>query len=504
MTSDPPTTRARQGQADCDDGEKCRSAIGELIAGDFGLKLPDRSFTPGHSTPLRFVLDALSHPGRDVAAWACRSGLKTLSASIIAAVQFAWTDGLQARVLSGSQAQAGTLYGYWKRWCQTFLSDLRPVLRRTRTELGGGCMEIVAASQRAVRGPKIHRLFEDELDEIDPELDQAAVGMLASSPGRPARTVYTSTWHRSAGLMGKLIDAGAANGVSLHKWNIWEVIENCPPGRHDDGRGCESCPLREPCVGKAREWHEDPDRRLGIAADADGLLAIDDAIKAFSKLDLDTWRAEYECARPTARGLVYAGFDPRFHAVARAGEGLTIYRAIDWGVATFVCLWLGEDKRGNVTVLDTYQAEQATLAQHAAYIRSHRLGNVAATYCDPAGRNRNDQTGLSAVDAFARLGIPCRYDTTPAGREVRNGIQLVRAALSPAAGRPTLFYVDQPGNRPFVQAMLNYRNRRVNNVYIDEPQDPQQHEHVPDALRYFYVNRRRGNAGIGVVRLGVS
>jgi len=502
MTSDPQTARACRGQADCDDGDKCRSALGELIEIDFGLKLPDRSFTPGHSTPLRFVHDALSYPDRDVAAWACRSGLKTLSASIIAAVQFAWTDGLQARVLSGSQAQAGTLYGYWKRWCQSVLAERRPVLRRTRTELGGGCMEIVAASQAAVRGPKVHRLFEDELDEIDPEIDQAAVGMLASSPGRPARTVYTSTWHRSGGLMGRLIDASPANGVSLHKWNIWEVIENCPRERHDDGRGCESCPLREPCVGKARRKH--PDRKVGIAADAEGLVAIDDAVKAFSKLDLDAWRAEYECARPTARGLVYANFDPRVHAVARADEGLTIYRAVDWGVATFVCLWLGEDKRGNVTVLDTYQAEHATLGRHAAYIRGHRLQDVAATYCDPAGRNRNDQTGLSAIDAFARLGIPCRYDTTAQGREVRNGIQLVRAALQPAAGRPTLFYVDQPGNRPFVTAMLNYRNRRVNGVFIDEPQDPQEHEHIPDALRYFYVNRRRGGEGIRAVRLGVS
>jgi len=480
-----------------------RWAIRRALLTQFGLRLPDKPFTPGHSTPLRFVADALVNPHQDLAAWACRSGLKTLSASVIAACEFSQTDGLEARVLSGSQAQAGTLYEYWKRWCTTVLSERRPLLRRTRTELGGGRMEIVAASQAAVRGPKVHRLFEDELDEIDPEIDRAAVGMLASSPGRSARTVYTSTWHRSGGLMGKLIDNSPANGVRLHKWNVWEVIERCPSDRHGDGAGCRDCPLREPCLAKSREHHGDPDRELGIAAEAEGLFGIDDAIKAFSKLDIDTWRAEYECARPTARGLVYAAFDPQVHALPRAGDALTVYRAIDWGVATFVCLWLGEDKQGNVTVLDTYQARDATLAQHAAHIRGHRLSNVAATYCDPAGRNRNDQTGLSAIDAFAQAGIPCKYTLAPEAREVRNGIQLVRAALRPAAGPPTLFYVDHDGNRPFVQAMLNYRNRRVNGVYIDEPQDPQEHEHIPDALRYFYVNRRRGSA-IGVVRLGMS
>ncbi|OQB86493.1 MAG: Terminase-like family protein [Planctomycetes bacterium ADurb.Bin126] len=474
-----------------------------MLRTHFDLVLPDKSFTPGHSTPLRFVADAITNSHQDMAAWACRSGLKTLSASVIAACEFSRTDGLEARVLSGSQAQAGTLYEYWKRWCTTALSERRPLLRRTRTEVGGGRMEIVAASQAAVRGPKVHRLFEDELDEIDPEIDRAAVGMLASSPGRPARTVYTSTWHRSGGLMGKLIDNRPANGVKLHKWNVWEVIERCPPERHDNGAGCRDCPLGKPCLAKSRERHGDPDRLLGIAAEAEGLLAIDDAIKAFSKLDIDTWRAEYECARPTARGLVYAAFDPQVHALPRAGETLTVYRAIDWGVATFVCLWLGEDKQGNVTVLDTYQAENATLGRHAAYIHGHRLSDVAATYCDPAGRNRNDQTGLSAIEAFAQAGIPCTYTLAPEAREVRNGIQLVRAALRPAAGPPTLFYVDHGGNRPFVQAMLNYRNRRVNGVYIDEPQDPQEHEHIPDALRYFYVNRRRSSA-IGVVRLGMS
>ena len=504
MTSKPATTRARDRRADAGDSDKHRRDLGKRIEKDFGLRLPDRSFTPGHSTPLRFVYEALTRPRRDLAAWACRSGLKTLSASIIAAVEFLANDGLQARVLSGSQAQSGALYGYWKRWCDGVLAGRSPVLRRTRTELGGGRMEIVAASQRAVRGPKVHRLFEDELDEIDPEIDQAAVGMLASSPGRPARTIYTSTWHRSGGLMGRLIDAGPANRVRLHKWNIWEVIRACPRDRHDDGRGCQSCPLQEPCVDKARETHEDPQRRTGIAADADGLLAIDDAIKAFSKLDLDTWRAEYECARPTARGLVYAGFDPRVHAVRQAPDSLRVYRSIDWGAAAFVCLWLGEDKQGSVYVLDTYQAEHATLAQHAAAIRGHRLRDVAATYCDPAGRSRNDQTGLSAIDAFRQAGIPCAYDLTPEGREVRNGIQLVRAALRPAAGPPTLFYVDHAGNRPFVRAMLNYRNRRVNDVYIDEPQDPQEHEHIPDALRYFYVNRRRSSGRIVAVRLGCS
>ena len=52
--------------------------------------------------------------------------------------------------------------------------------------------------------------------------------------------------------------------------------------------------------------------------------------------------------------------------------------------------------------------------------------------------------------------------------------------------------------------MQSYRNRRVNGIWIDHPQDPQEFEHIPDALRYFFVNRSRRQKGIEVVRFGVS
>ena len=162
---------------------------------------------------------------------------------------------------------------------------------------------------------------------------------------------------------------------------------------------------------------------------------------------------------------------------------------------------LGEDKDGAAYVLDTYRAEHGTIHQHAAFIASHYLWDVRATYCDPAGRNRNDQTGKSNVQVFEEKGIPCTYTLSATAREVRNGIHLVRAALSPAAGRPRLFYADNENNRTFVKAMQSYRNRKVNSVWIDEPLDPQQYEHIPDALRYFFINRHLPR-DIERVRLG--
>ena len=214
-------------------------------------------------------------------------GIKALAghqvAMNLAALAFMDTDGLQARVLSGSENQSRNLYDYWRRWCGT--KDLAPRLsgpvRRGATRVAGGRLEILSASQRDVRGPKIHHQYEDELDEINPEIDAAAVGMISSSPGIPGRTVYTSTWHRTDGPMARLVEGSPANGVSLHKWNIWEAIQKCPPDRHRNGGGCDHCPLGGPCVAKAREHHNDPQRSGGIAAEA---CAEDQARKALLRI----------------------------------------------------------------------------------------------------------------------------------------------------------------------------------------------------------------------------
>ncbi|MCE5277186.1 MAG: hypothetical protein ABFD92_16785 [Planctomycetaceae bacterium] len=476
-----------------------------FIAHHFGLKLPWKSFTAGHSNPFAFVADAYFNPGQDLAAWANRSGIKTLSASVVAALDFRFNTGLLGRVLSGSQDQANNLYGYWAAWCRGVLADVlqgEPTI--TRTAVNGGSFAVLAASQKRVRGPKIQRLFNDELDEMDPELLEASVGMMAGRPDTPSRTIYDSTWHRPAGPMGKLIDGCPANGVRLHRWNIWEALANCPPDRHQNGRGCAICPLGDCCVEKARQFHQDNDRNVGIAAECCGLLTIEDAVKFRQRMSARMWDAEILCKRPSSEGLVWPEFDPQVHACPRPPADLKIYRSIDWGHGVFVCLWIGQDKDGAAYVLDTYQAEAGTIHEHARYIQSHAIKSVVETYCDPAGRNRSDQTGKSNVDVFAQqYAIRCTYTLAPAMREVRNGIEMVRGLLAPASGPPRLMFVPSANNAAFVRAMQSYHNRKVNNIWLDEPADPQEFEHIPDALRYFVVNRQKPRT-IGVKRLGAA
>ena len=461
-----------------------------FIGANFGVWLPFKKFTPSHSTPFGFVADCFFNPDKDVAAWASRSGIKTLGASIVAALEYRFTDNLKSRVLAGSEDQARNMYDYWSKWCDLLLTDRldNGKVNKLLTEVGGGKLAILAASQKRVRGPKVQRLYEDELDEIDEDVDTAAVGMIDSRPGLPGRTIYTSTWHKPMGLMGKLIAKCPGNGVRLHKWNIWESLANCPPERHLQGEGCQSCTLGPTCLEKGREVHGER-HKIGIAAEAGGLYQIDDACKAYAKISAGSWESEFLCIRPSVDGLVYPNFDPQVHVVDNAPAGLRCYRAIDWGINVFGCVWFGEAKDGAIYILDTYRAEHGSLKTHADYINAHTPNLIAANYCDPAGRSRNDQTGKSNVDLFKSWGISCKYTTSKKLVNIQNGIQLVRAKIKPATGKPKLYVVRSKNNQAFITAMQSYHNRKVNSIWIDEPQDPQEYEHIPDILRYFVINR---------------
>ena len=483
------------------------SELWHFIDAAFGVRLPRRAYTSGHSSPFGFVADAFFHPAQDIAAWACRSGGKTLGASLIAAMEFGLLDGLQARALSGSEDQAKNLYEYWAQWANT--SSLRHRLdsdvTRTRTDIAGGKFEILAASAKRVRGGKVHRLYRDEEDEIAPDIIGASVGMLASRNDHPSRLCVTSTWHHPGGPMGQLIDKAEAANIRLHKWNIWEAIATCPPERHDHGTSCVTCPLGQFCVPKAQQYYHKPRRRLGLAADVPcGLIQIKDAIRMATQWSAQQWEAEAECKRPSLDGLVYPQFDASVHVIADLDfdDDLPTYRSIDWGINDFVCLWFQVTKGSVVRVVDEYHSPDTQLADHAREILKRDKGTrIEATYCDPAGASKNDQTGLKNTEIFKSLGIPCQYKTDRWSKDVHNGVQMIRAALQPAAGRPRLFIAG--ACKGLIRAFQSYKLRQVNGEWIDEPVKPQAVDHWLDAIRYGFTNRMSTRKG-GVKQLGFT
>ncbi len=71
----------------------------------------------------------------------------------------------------------------------------------------------------------------DEIDEIEPEIREAAMGMAMEKHGCTASVLMTSTWHRVAGPMAELMERGRAGAFPVDTFCMFEVLESCPDER---------------------------------------------------------------------------------------------------------------------------------------------------------------------------------------------------------------------------------------------------------------------------------
>ena len=137
-----------------------------------------------------------------------------------------------------------------------------------------------------------------------------------------------------------------------------------------------------------------------------------------------------------------------------------------------------------VRVIDEYWKSRTTLAEHARLIKERYPYAVEATYCDPAGRSRHEITGTAATQELKACGIP----TQSRASRIAEGVELVRSFLAPARGGTRLLIA--PKCEHLIRAFGSLRYERLSDGRLSElPEKDGTHDHVIDALRYFFVNR---------------
>ena len=227
--------------------------------------------------------------------------------------------------------------------------------------------------------------------------------------------------HRPYGLMHDILGGASAMGMRVFKWCLWEVIERC------EGRSCSQCCLWEDCGGKALE--------------AAGYYSIDDAIAQKRRSSAAAWRAEMLCLEPNRDDLVFGEFDAKVHVgKVEYRAGLATYWAMDFGFSNpLACLLIQVDAAGRVFVLDEHVKSRTTLAEHVRLLKERWPWAVRMTYCDPAGRQRNEITGTAVTGELASLGVPTRCRAS----RVLDGVEKIRRYLRPAMGGPLLIVSDR-------------------------------------------------------------
>lgn len=366
---------------------------------------------PTHSSPFEFIAKVFFGEVEDVLLRANRSGGKSFDAGLITFLRHIFPHS-STRILGGSLDQSEKSYeAFASFWDASGSADdfLKAGVLKERTDLKNGArVEILTASKKSVRGPHQPNLILDEVEEMEDEIFTAALSQPQSQKGAKASTLILSTYHRTDGIMSRLIDEYEEMNLTYFAWCILEVVENCRD------YSCSRCPISSFCPGKHMKQ-------------ATGYYLISDVEKKMHQLDQGTFDVEWLCHEPTKRHMVY----PKFDNVVDCpfNPSLPLELSIDWGgVDPFVVLvWQEHPDLGDVIVAEVYlpNADNSYLIEICKSEKWWKYTSRRRAYCDPA---RADLIKEWKKEGIYAKGVSSRLDD----------ISLVRSKLAPMLGKPSL------------------------------------------------------------------
>ena len=357
----------------------------------------------------------------------------------------------------------------------------------------GSKVAILAASTTSVRGPHVATLKLDEVDEIDADLRESAMGMCMDQHGLRAHACLTSTWHKVGGPMAELVERGRSGDYPVYTTCTFDVLKRCDETRSGPFIGgadlyerCPSCPIVKWC-------HSERDRNGGLplAKLSDGHYSIDSLAQKAKSVSARAFDSDYLCKGPRASGLWFTGFDESANVSidAEYDPALPTHLTVDCGVFTGACLFqVATDHKSDVTVrvFGDYLTEGETAEGNARALlelaRTLCGGRLDAVSADSSGGARNP-IGPTVVAEYERVGLRGKFgiDCWPVG-SVADSLSLLEGLIRPAEG-PVRLRI-HPRCKTLISSLQNYRRAKRAGQWQDYPEDPQHpHEDLVDALR---------------------
>jgi len=461
------------------------------------LDVPAGGVCAHHTGPMDYLDHVFFERPGDAIVWANRGGGKTFYGAVATLLDLLFKPGINVCILGGSMDQSARMYESL-RW----MLDrpwVRPLIAGKVTERGvrlrsGSRVMLAAQSQTSVRGHRVQKLRCDEVELFEREVWAAAQFVTRSKQcGRHhvrGSVEALSTMHRPFGLMHELIEQargnpesgasrGSARGLAEGGWRVFrwcamDVMARCEPARV-----CETCALWDVCGGRAKTLR--------------GFVAVQDVIDQKRRSGVDEFESEMLCRRPSRSDAVFATFDPAVHVRAiEVDESLTWVGGMDFGLRDpLVMLWAQLRQRGDGTpcieVVDEYRRPECVVEKHLEAIAARGWPRPEWLGVDPAGKQRESQTGRSTIDLLREAGYAVRTGYTT----IAEGLMAMRRRIDPADGEPTL--VIDPRCERLIESLCGYH------FDPSRPHDPTPvkdgHDHAVDALRYLVVNLDAGVRG---------
>jgi hypothetical protein len=442
-----------------------------------------------------------------------RGGFKTLTQSIFAVIimlHFNASYCHGAAIIP--QAQVAQEY------VSKFLTQLQPYMEHHNlylltdnskdikigpkgAKIPAASMKILVLNMAGSNAAHSNLLCVDELDLLRSAEQRKAFNEIQKVPaefnGQFPLTIKTSTLKFRSGLFSQQLDLAKEKGWQIHKWNLLDITQKCPPERHgerttetvyaryelplksiseveynrllpneqegysklDNVRaGCLKCPLLSVCKGKLAERSS---RDQGPF-----WKSIDFTISEMETTDPDMAMAQLLCRRAAASGMVYPRFDDRLdgtgniYTVEQAWEtytgekappkvtyhdllqkmiksGIKFYVGGDWGhtgAQAFVVS--AKMPNGEFWIMDSYSVPGLEWEQVLDLgIRIRDLYNRPAKWF-------MDTNAPMFTKAFNKNGMSCAKFT----KDVFGGISSIRGQIIDAKGRRRLKVIKHERN----------------------------------------------------------
>lgn len=464
-----------------------------------GLHLPTESVCAGHQSPWEiFKAIHLGRPSVALVLGSRGSGKSFLSA-LDTHLTSRWDPRHGTRILGGSKQQSAQIYEALRAIATEHegagggdSAALARLQKERALYANGSRVEILAASPTSVRGPHVPSLKLDEVDEIDVEIREAAMGMcmgrLKRGERRGAMTasvLMTSTCHKVNGPMAQLVERANRGDFPLYTMCAFEVLERCPDERSGPDLGrCPECPIFRYC-------HDVAEGEAPKAKRSDGHYPIESLIQKLRTTGTRVFEADYLCRLSSGDAAWFPTFGREVHVseAAEYDEKLEVHLAVDSGVFTGAVFFQIGQAQGlagpvdQVRVFADYLAEGVAASKNAANIVKlaglRCAGRRHRTTTDPAGRSRT-AIGPTVLGEYIREGLhPNPWPIC----KVSDGLALLESFICPADGSTPQFLV-HPRCEHTITALESYRRAKRGGQLLDEPADPQHpYEDLVDALR---------------------
>jgi hypothetical protein len=468
----------------------------------YGYTFPDTPVCEGHCSPMEVLWELFKSTIGHMLIIGSRESGKTLI--------FAFAEHLLMRWNGDEIFHGAGIYPQAKR-CFTYVEKAatdkaKPYFAREVTKciedevrlIGPSGreakLEIKSATLEQLNGPHPRVVMLDEVELIgDKELNEAASmpHRDAKLPHLPPVLHYTSSLKKAYGPMVKFLEEKEKRGLQEFRFCVFEVIERCPEERHQDGVGCNTCPLATYCRETVRD-NETGEVRLkegpGRAARAGGWMLIDDVIAKMRLMDVGVFRSQWLSLEPQIEGLIYPTFQSNVHVLNyKFNPNLPVVAGMDWGYTNPHCILYAQQQYDDAVVV------------FAEDYRNMEIESKMAANCNATPWRQNidwimsDPSAPALIANFSEAGI---RNVLPADNDVSAGIDDVRWALQSAdLMMPPMLYFDASCVN-LIREIKAY-HRADPGRDLDPTEKPRKiDDHAMDALRYLIRRLFRARARI--------